>query len=463
MHLATATIVTLLILAAPAGAATVTLSTQQECPPKSGCFDFTVIAFSAAAGEVNDVKVTQDGVDYRLADAATPVTPGAGCRAVDAHTAVCTAPRTPREIELDLDDGDDRAETTVTAFVRASGGEGNDAIAIAAAIGAAEGGPGNDTLSGPGEHVGGPGDDRIFGGGDGGPGDDVIDQSRHPGSRVRLGPGADVYIGSPLDDRIEDAGGGDRSRDLIDGAGGSDTLSYEEATGPVIVDLGGTGPQDGVAGVEAVIGTRAGDTLRGDPEANRLEGGAGDDRIEGGGGNDVLDGGPGRDRLTGGDGADVLRTADGFFSDDADCGGSEEDSGLFDRGDRTSGCERRRVGAGERIVTHVAPAGGGRYRVHYAGWCDEWPSCRGTSRLHVRVRGRTLRLRDVRFSGRANVRPPRSRPFRLPAAARAQLRRTGFLRLRVTSHLDPGRNAGILPVEDRVQLRRSARKGASER
>lgn len=460
----------LLILAAPSGAATVTASAQQVCMPRDDCYTAHSVAFTAAAGEINDVTVTQQGQDYRLADAGAPVTAGAGCRPDGDHAAVCTVAQQLQSLRLELLDGDDRAQLIAGAV--ALGGDGEDALFGGTGIG----GPGNDTIGGPGAHEGGEGDDHIFGGGDGGPGDDLVDQSQQAGPAARLGPGKDVYIGSRGDDRIEDAGGEDASRDLIDGGGGRDTLSYEQFAGPIVADLGGGSGQDGLAAIEVVTGTNAADTLIGDPGPNRLDGHGGDDRLIGGGGADQLHGGDGEDRLEGGDGPDVVvggtgadvldlgggddtaAAADRFYRDEIDCGPGD-DLARSDPGDRRSGCERNRLRSRPYVIGRVAPAGGGRHRLHYVGWCGEWPSCRGRSDVSVWWGGGLRTVATVRFSGIANRRLPRSRPFRLPAAARRELRERGVLRFFVRSFVEGGQ----LAAHDRLRLRDRARKSASDR
>jgi Ca2+-binding RTX toxin-like protein len=84
--------------------------------------------------------------------------------------------------------------------------------------------------------------------------------------------------------------------------GGTDTLNFAAADGPVIVDLSGA-TKSSLAGVAFtldgdfvdVVGTTMGDTIIGSAAANSLIGDLGDDILVGGGGGDLLDGGAGTD------------------------------------------------------------------------------------------------------------------------------------------------------------------------
>jgi len=130
-----------------------------------------------------------------------------------------------------------------------------------------------------------------------------------------------TYYGGDDSDQISGAAGndsltGNSGNDTLDGGAGDDTLaggpgfdtaSYASATAGVTVTLslsspvpqatGGSGT-DLLTGIEAVIGSDFGDSLRGDTGPVTLSGGLGDDTIEGGDGANRLDGGGGRDLLT---------------------------------------------------------------------------------------------------------------------------------------------------------------------
>ena len=113
------------------------------------------------------------------------------------------------------------------------------------------------------------------------------------GLRIDGGAGADVLTGSETGDGIS-GGAGD---DSIDGATGGDAVRYDDASGPVTVNLGLTGPQntgsdgtDTIASVAGLRGSAFGDDLTGDAQANGMAGAAGADVMRGGLGNDILAG-----------------------------------------------------------------------------------------------------------------------------------------------------------------------------
>ena len=72
--------------------------------------------------------------------------------------------------------------------------------------------------------------------------------------------------------------------------------------------------------IEGLAGSRFGDTLRGDTEANQLYGREGNDLLVGRGGNDYLNGGGGEDTLRGGAQDDIMR------------GGASQDTFVFGNG-----------------------------------------------------------------------------------------------------------------------------------
>jgi Ca2+-binding RTX toxin-like protein len=97
----------------------------------------------------------------------------------------------------------------------------------------------------------------------------------------------------------------------FNGGAGFDTVNYGLATGPVTVNLGNPALSRGFAlgdrfySIEAIIGSRFGDSLIGDNNRNVLNGAGGNDFIFGLGGDDVLIGGDGYDYLDGGTGFDL--------------------------------------------------------------------------------------------------------------------------------------------------------------
>ncbi len=99
--------------------------------------------------------------------------------------------------------------------------------------------------------------------------------------------------------------------DVIDGAAGSDTVSYDGAAAAVKVSIAPGGQKtlgsgiDRLTGVENLVGSAFGDTLKGDAAANVLLGADGSDSLKGMEGDDLLGGGAGDDTLTGGAGIDT--------------------------------------------------------------------------------------------------------------------------------------------------------------
>jgi hypothetical protein len=113
---------------------------------------------------------------------------------------------------------------------------------------------------------------------------------------------------------------------------------------------------DGRGGHDLLYGLDGKDCLSGGAGKDRLFAGDGMDRLNGGRGRDFLAGGRGRDKMTGGAGADTYKggTGDdrinavggtGDRGDRIDCGPGR-DVVWVDRGDSTTGCERKVNGDG---------------------------------------------------------------------------------------------------------------------
>src|SRR6185437_154730 len=88
--------------------------------------------------------------------------------------------------------------------------------------------------------------------------------------------------------------------DTMVGGGGTDTVSYANATAGVTVNLANVAAQntvgagtDTISGFENLTGSAFADTLTGDAGNNVITGGAGNDTIAGRGGSDTIDGGAG--------------------------------------------------------------------------------------------------------------------------------------------------------------------------
>ena len=193
--------------------------------------------------------------------------------------------------------------------------------------------------------LGGPGDDRLYGGGDadtvgGGPGRDLLTgdvgadtlAGGDGGDVLRGGAGDDEIRGGPDDDWLFGGGGRDRlhgdegddgladqdtssapDQDLLDGGPGRrDLVTYAGRTARVVADLnaltgGQRGEIDRLSGIEDLTGGRGNDLLAGDDRPNRLTGGPGVDVLSGRGGDDVAYGAG--DRVRCGPGSDTVLEA----------------------------------------------------------------------------------------------------------------------------------------------------------
>ena len=216
--------------------------------------------------------------------------------AVALSTAIVQSYSTPTPTPLRAFFSSDRHFYTGDNGVNLMAGYDNDDILIGLG--------GNDFLQGD------AGNDTL----DGGPGTDGLNG----------GPGNDYYLPGPKDpasligDSVSDGG---------TTPGEIDTLSYENATEGLTIDLNAldgnqsTGWATGltVGGIERVIGSAFNDVIVGtdfpesitDTAADTLVGGSGDDQLFGLGGSDILQGGPGFDVLIGGANGDVGSTGPG--------------------------------------------------------------------------------------------------------------------------------------------------------
>src|SRR5690349_12688870 len=196
----------------------------------------------------------------------------------------------------------------VVPGVATTGTPGDDVILGTYAQDRIDGGAGNDAICGLGNAdtlVGGPGDDRLFGGLD----DYYVPDDGYAGDILVPGPGDDFV---DLGDDPASA-----SVDEIDRPARYDRVVYEDAPGPVSVDLSaGTATGEGTDRIVVpafsggIVGSAYDDVLTGSEGPDRIAGGAGDDRILGLGGDDELEPGTGDDVVRGGDGDDYIISPD---------------------------------------------------------------------------------------------------------------------------------------------------------
>ncbi len=231
-------------------------------------FEYCHIVYTAAAGETNIVRVPSDFSFADIKDSGATITVGAGCHLLgDAHNAYCDLPTFPNQYfltgaEVDLGDGND----ILTApgdlnLVSAQGGPGNDAITGSGRGDNISGGADTDTLLGGGGDdtiAGGDGDDILNGGAgeglfvgslDGGAGQDHITGSSTRDSIVG-GPGPDTIDAGDGDDVMLNPAGS--AADVYDGGDGFDTVDYTGdwaflGPGPIFILQGVNVTLDGVA------------------------------------------------------------------------------------------------------------------------------------------------------------------------------------------------------------------------
>jgi Ca2+-binding RTX toxin-like protein len=238
----------------------------------------------------------------------------------------------------------------ITGSLQPAGGD--DLVTTDAPALVLDGAEGNDTLTGPGDLLGGPGNDllkpttattKVDGGAnDPGAADRVSFERVTTGLSIALtgsgtanvngnptvkgvesvegGSGNDSIVGDDApnvlaggagDDTIDGRGG----VDTLDGGVGADTVSYT-TDGPVVVSLGaGTGGPagavDALTSFEGVATGAGNDIVEGTAAAESFSLGAGDDQLNAGDGNDSADGGDGNDLLRGGAGSDTLNGGPG--------------------------------------------------------------------------------------------------------------------------------------------------------
>jgi hypothetical protein len=280
-------LLSLLLLASPAGAAQIS-------------FSGSTVTYTAAPGETNHVLVSVGNYDTSCGPLAAPClsvwdsgarirSASGGCVVAQSDpivgdTAVCSVPTSVTASLGDRDDSywDWNGPSTIDA------GDGNDnPIYGEGGDDVIHGGVGSDNLMGQ------EGNDTL----DGGPGDDYLE-----GVPCGFCAEANMTYG----------------RDTYIGGGGSDSLTYEGRSENLALSPDGVA-NDGAAGegdnigadIGTIIGGHGSDHMTGNDRRNIFGGGEGDDVLYGGGSDDQLHGGPGNDRVFGEDGQDVVAGGDG--------------------------------------------------------------------------------------------------------------------------------------------------------
>jgi Ca2+-binding RTX toxin-like protein len=314
-----------------------------------------VIRVNGEPGETNAFAIARDDDSLVIRDTGAALKAGNRCAADPDGAVRCPLAR----FALKAGDGDDRVTVATEASGTADGGPGNDVLtgpAHGTLIDSLSGGDGNDTISGSGALDGGAGDDALTG--------------TERDETITPGPGVDRVAAGAGDDQIADER--TPAADVLDGGDGFDLIAFTGRPTPVSVDLsptsqraGSAGEGNQLSGLELATGGGGEDAIalaipvpppeppnvsrglltvtlgRGDDRltlgaeiAVRVEGGPGDDVIAGSPGADELDGGTGADRIDGAGGDDEV--GDGFdFVRDVLRGGAGDDrvvSGSAKRG-----------------------------------------------------------------------------------------------------------------------------------
>jgi Ca2+-binding RTX toxin-like protein len=266
--------------------------------------------FTGAPGEVNDVQIVppfEAPATLKITDAGAPLTAGAGCTQIDAHSAYCAE---TGHLPLNVATGDmnDNVYLADYYFRRISvvGGRGDDKLYVS-------------SQNGTPAHI------------DGGPGKDDITANLQLGAEPVLRGGTDddtltiinavggLEYGDAGNDRLVYRGftQGFHFPLVLDGGGGNDTYAFEwqfvptaMVPGSGIDTLDETTADPRALGsltfdllscpgcVDRVIGTAQADQITGDFRPQAILGGDGDDVLDGGGGNDAILGQGGDDTIT---------------------------------------------------------------------------------------------------------------------------------------------------------------------
>jgi hypothetical protein len=284
------TLLAFAVLAAPAPAATVRLSTifvpddEEFYDREDDSYRYSTLRFTASPGERNRLTVrAARGGRILFRDRGARVKPGPGCRAAGARAAVCRRGADLRSIRIGLGGGGDRltVSTRVRAAVDADGGPGPDRLAAGGGRTTLSGGRGDDGLTG------GRRSDRLHG-------DAGADRLTGGGGNDELvgGPGRDRQAGGRGNDVLDGEDGlAVADDDRLDGGSGRDRAVYVRRRPAMVIGASGggmAGEADVFRSIEDILGGMGDDALTGDDGRNEIHGGGGHDRIDTRGGDDVI-------------------------------------------------------------------------------------------------------------------------------------------------------------------------------
>ena len=368
------------------------------------------LRYTALGGETNDVRLTRvSGNTFRITEAGTVITAGAGCTQENPNQVTCTTSRRP---VLRLSDMNDRAVVATSRGAVVHGDVGDDVLRGASGGDRLEGGFGNDQLFGSsrGDTLrGGSGNDWLEGGAGndselGGSGDDIIQQGALP-----------------------------NGSDTLDGQDGFDVLDYGRRTRPVRIDVNNL-RDDGSLDVNERDSVRGGfDRLIGGSHSDLIGGRETTDHLVGGAGSDVIEGRRGDDRIDAGPGIDTIRARD--LSTDLIACNEDTDSVAADSRDTVAAdCERVRRVASVTVTLAGAPQSP-TLLVRIACPTSAFKYCNGrllvrtASRVKTRTGSRVLTVGHRTFSVGSNS--ARVIGVRIRSAGRALVAKNGKLAVRM--------------------------------
>ncbi|MDI6102827.1 calcium-binding protein [Actinoplanes sp. NEAU-A12] len=231
------------------------------------------VSFQALMGKANGVTVTISGKTVTLTDKVA-IKAGKGCKSVSAKKVRCKTSAKTKTLRIALGDKNDWVRNKTNVHMVADGGSGNDTLTGGGAWEYLYGGTGKDKIYGNG------GNDEIVGG-------SAIDL-------LRGGAGNDKIFGDSGNDKIYgDAGQdklyGDSGADLIYGGNDVDVVRAGSGNDWIYGGAGQYTEGELIYG-DTIYGEDGNDTIRGEADTDIVEGGAGADRIWGEDGDDLLAG-----------------------------------------------------------------------------------------------------------------------------------------------------------------------------
>ena len=368
------------------------------------------LRYTALAGETNDVRVTRvSGNTFRVSDAGTTITAGAGCTQENPNQVTCVTARRP---VLRLGDQNDRATMATSRGGVLRGDDGDDALRGSSGADRIEGGNGNDQLLG-------------FSRGDalrGGAGNDSL----------QGGTGGDSELGGSGDDLIHQ-GPTPNGGDLLDGQDGFDTLDYGARANSLRIDVNGLRDDGEVRANERDVVRDGFDRIIAGAGSDFIGGREQTEEIYGNGGGDVIEARRGDDRVDGGPGIDQIRARD-LSTDLIGCGDDLDSVAADERDTVAADCERvRRVASVTASLAGAARSPTLLVRISCPvtafKFCNGRLLVRTASRVRTRSGPEVLTVGHRRFA----VAPSSSRIIgvRIRAAGRRLVEENGRLAVRM--------------------------------